>query len=274
MNHFTPALLNEIHQKMGRNLFRFQQIEYFLKIILPNVHTGSKAQEYIFSDGIEPEGYRKYRELISRKTFGNLISEFKKFNEYPDGFFDVALEKVVQSRNELTHHFFEHPDFHFVDVYGIENAIKYLDNQFEEANEFFEFTRVQCSAFLLFEEISEAKSPLEAEQIIERRKGILHPGIEIICEEDPSKTLWETTRVVRALKLAELHSEKIDNMTLLASAGRYIKNSFPDITLREYGLRKLSEVILHSNLFDFITKTNEANSVDFLYKSKIDRSHH
>ena len=94
------------------------------------------------------------------------------------------------------------------------------------------------------------------------------PDTEIINGGDPSKTVWETTRIVQLLKLAEHETEPLDGMTLLSRAGQFIRKSAPEFSPRRYGLKRLTDVLLASGLFEVDLRANDdAGGVTVLYRS-------
>jgi hypothetical protein len=82
----TSKLFEEVNEKIGRNLLRYQYIEVFLKQIIPYTNTENKKQPYFFDDGVDLEKFREYQGVIQSQTFGPLIGEFKKFNKLPADF--------------------------------------------------------------------------------------------------------------------------------------------------------------------------------------------
>jgi hypothetical protein len=77
----------------------------------------------------------------------------------------------------------------------------------------------------------------------------LPPDLEYINQVDPSRTLWPTTRIVKLLQQAEVHTPRVRGMTRLSDAGRFIKEQSPELTVREYRLKTLREVLRASRMF-------------------------
>jgi hypothetical protein len=262
MTNDTVELINEVNRKIGRNLLRFQQIEASLKLILPYIHPDGSSK------GLEAFG--KYREKVTSKTLGSLIGEFDESFEIPAGFFDQKLEKLVEARNQLVHHFFQLTRVDPSGPSGIGEILIYLDTQFKEAEELYEFMRHQSLAVLLAILDSSSVNNAEFKKLHERILQALPPTFEYIDQNDPTKTVWPNTRVVKMLQLAELHTEKVDDMTLLARAGDFIKSQTPDVTPKEYGLKTLTEILVASGQFDVqLRQSNDQNSNVVLYKSKV-----
>jgi hypothetical protein len=90
-------------------------------------------------------------------------------------------------------------------------------------------------------------------------------NLEIINEDNPAETLWETTRIVKLLQLAEFNTEKIKDFTSLSKAGKFIKSKDPNCTPHKYGVKILKDILKISGLFEVI-ETSENSMV--LYKSK------
>ena len=215
----TSKLFDELNNKIGRNLLRYQYIEIFLKQIIPYVHSENKSQSYISDDRIDIENLQKYQKFVQSQTFGNLILEFKKFNEIPHDFFEQALEKTKDERNRLVHNFLEIPEIEYLSTLnGLSFAIKYLDDKFNEAYEIFEFLRLHSMALLMAKLESAAKYNSEAKTQLAQLMNLIPDGFEVICPENPARSEWKTTRIVRLLLQAESETPKTQGMTLLSSA--------------------------------------------------------
>jgi hypothetical protein len=224
MKSDTSKIFNEINKKIGRNLLRYQYIEIFLKQIIPYTHSENKTQSYVSDEFIDIENLQKYQDYVQSQAFGNLILEFKKFNEIPDGFFDQALEKTKDERNRLVHNFLEIPEVEYLSTLnGLIFAIKYLDDKFNEAYEIFEFLRLHSMALLLAKLESAAKYNSESKTQLDQLMNLISDGFEVICPENPARSEWKTTRIVRLLLQAESETPKTQGMTLLSMAGKFIK---------------------------------------------------
>jgi hypothetical protein len=87
---------------------------------------------------------------------------------------------------------------------------------------------------------------------------------------EPSETAWENTQIVKLLRLAELNTPKIGDMTLLARAGQFIKEQDSDCTPKNYGIKTLKGILKVSGLFDISEiPDGENNNLSVLYKSKV-----
>jgi hypothetical protein len=93
---------------------------------------------------------------------------------------------------------------------------------------------------------------------------------EYINLDEPSDTIWKNTQIVKLLRLAELKTEKINDMTSLSLAGQFIKNQSPECTPKKYGIKTLKGILKASGLFEI--KENQKNTKGnllVLYKSKV-----
>ena len=115
------SAVDEIHRRIGRNLARYQQIEFSLKFCLPYMHPNGSKQ------GIE--SLRRYQKAVGKQTLGQLVDALEESAEIPDGFFENALKKAVDARNELVHHLFQIPGINLLSDSASENLIRYLDDQ-------------------------------------------------------------------------------------------------------------------------------------------------
>lgn len=131
----------ELERKVGRNLLRFQKIEFFLKHALPYMHPDGNKQG--------DEGFRKYRDTIRSKTLGLLIKELNGCDGMSEDVFSKELATVVDARNDLVHHLFQRPGIDPMSATAVEETIRYLDKQYEQAEELYQFARTQSLAVLL-----------------------------------------------------------------------------------------------------------------------------
>jgi len=265
----TSKLFDELNKKIGRNLLRYQYIELFLKQIIPYVHSENKTHSYVSDEFFDIESLRKYQDYVQSQTFGNLILEFKKFNEIPDGFFDQALEKTKDERNRLVHNFLEIPEVEYLSTQnGLIFSIKYLDDKFNEAYELYEFLRCHSLMLLIAKLESAAEDNMEAKAQFDQIMNLVPDYVEIICPDNPARTEWSTTRIVKLLQRAESETLETQGMTLLSRAGMLIKDAAPDLSPKDYGFKSLKEIVLASGLFEILVQKNETGRSVILYKSK------
>lgn len=234
------SAVREVHRRLGRNLLRFQEIELSLKLMLPYIHPDGGAK-----------GAEAMRDCQARhvegKPLGLLVEQFKYAISGTPELWESGLVTLLEARNELVHHFYHR--FDFLQPDSIDKAIEYLDCQYRQAEEWWQILRVQSLVLLLM--LIETKPALAAEYGQHREKLLsqLPPYVEFVVPSDPGRTAWATTRIVKLLRLAEQHTERVDGMTLLSRAGNFIKSRSPDLIVRAYGLKTLKEVLIASDLF-------------------------
>jgi len=257
----SDDLVSELQRKLGRNLLRFQVIEFQLKIMMPYIHPDARA------NGIG--SFKAMREELRGKPLGVVIERFRESVETDQPELLAAeLSRVLDARNQLVHHFFQLPGVDLMTPDGVRAAIRYLDEQFHSTQSLYELVRSQFAAVLL----GILSSPgYENSDLALHRAALLKaigPDAEIVNAGDPSKTIWETTRIVQLLKLAEHETEPFDGMTLLARAGQFIRQRAPELSPKTYGLKRLTDVLLASGLFDVdMRASDEDSSVTVLYRS-------
>jgi hypothetical protein len=169
----------------------------------------------------------------------------------------------------LVHNFLEIPEVEYLSTLnGLIFAIKYLDDKFNEAYEIFEFLRLHSMALLLAKLESAAKYNSESKTQLDQLMNLISDGFEVICPENPARSEWKTTRIVRLLLQAESETPKTQGMTLLSMAGKFIKDTAPDLSPKDYGLKSLKEIVLASGLFEVLVQRNNSSGSVILYKSK------
>lgn len=134
--------LDEIHRRIGRNLVRFQEIEYALKFCLRYIQP---------SEGkLDDDGLRQFQKRVRKiRTFGEAIGAFEEAVEIPEGFFEQELKLTVDARNQLIHHLTELPGVDLLSSAGADSLKHYLDDQFQAAGELHAFTRRLSLTMLL-----------------------------------------------------------------------------------------------------------------------------
>lgn len=243
MSQSAKALVDELHRRIGRNLLRFQEIELSLKLMLPYIHPNGAAK------GVET--MREYQtKNVDGKSLGLLVEQFKSAITGTPELWESGLAALLEARNELVHHFYHR--FDFVQPGSVTTALEYLDNQYRQAEEWWQILRVQSLVLLLM--LIETKPALAAEygQYREKLLAQLPSWVEFVVPSAPDRTAWATTRVVKLLRLAEQHTEQVNGMTLLSRAGNFIKNRSPDVTVQTYGMKTLKEILIASGLFHIV----------------------
>lgn len=235
--------IDEMHRRIGRNLLRFQQIEHDLKFLMPYIHPRAHV------DGLD--GFSKLKSEITNKTLGDLIVRFVESCKLdPPELFDAELKKLLQSRNELVHHFTRLPEFDWMSPGTVNVAIEYLDQQFESTSFIYDFVHGNAAAALCQVLAQPAYDDTDLAQYRQAIEALLPADFEVINLTAPEKTAWSRTRIVRLLKQAEAETKSADGMTFLSSAGAYIRRNAPDLGPKEYGLARLVDVLVVSKLFD------------------------
>ncbi len=183
MNPVPSATLDDLHRRIGRSLLRFQQIESALKFALPYMHPEGGRR------GLE--ALKAYREQIRTKPLGEVIRALQESTPIPEGFFTKTLQEVVDARNAFVHHLFEQPGIDLMTPTVLTDLARYLDEQYEQTAELFEFSRALCGATPLalhhnnpgaYPEIETHRAPLEASL----------PSVTWAEEEDLSPTTAES----------------------------------------------------------------------------------
>lgn len=256
-------LVNEVLTKIGRNILIFQQIEKGLKVLLPFIHPEASAK------GIE--SFRRYTEEVKLRTLGNLTNTFLQFADYDTDYFADKLKKIVAERNKLVHHFGESKGLNILSTEeGCRACITDLELQYQEAIFFYKEITLFVFSVLAFLRENYAESNPNIELLYKRLKADIISDVEYINLFDPSETTWENTRIVKLLRLAELHTDKIGDMTWLARAGQFIKNQDPECTPEKYGIKTLKGVLKASGLFEVVeSQDGKQNGRSVLYKSKV-----
>lgn len=262
MSDKNPELDNELLKEIGRNLILFREIEKKLKILLP----------YLNSDNINNvKSFQENKEFFQSMTLGRLVKVFLKNVKFNELDFEESLEKMVAERNQLIHH------LNIQNVISTEQEcisyINYLKSQRKKALLFHEDLEMYVFSLLYFLRENYVGSHPKLELIYTQiKKDFLSKNIEYVNLHKPSETLWENTKIVKLLRLAEaeLYKSKIDNLTLLSSAGQFIKAQNPECTPKKYGIKTLKGVLIISGLFEiFENQDDELNGKTVLYRSKV-----
>lgn len=233
-------MVDELHRRIGRNLLRFQAIELSLKLMLPYMHPDGGAKG--------AGAMREYQvKNVDGKSLGLLVEQFRSSVSGTPELWERGLAELLAARNDLVHHFYH--KFDFVQPNSVHEALEYLDRQYKESEEWSEILRIQSLVLLLV--LIETKPAVAADYGQHREKLLaqLPRSLEFVVPLAPNRTAWTTTRVVKLLRLAEQNTQPIDGMTLLSRAGEFIRSRAPDLSVRDYGLRNLKEILTTSGLF-------------------------
>jgi hypothetical protein len=242
--------IDEIHRRIGRNLVRYQGIEECLRFILPYVHPDASAKGAY--------AMRNYQQRnVASKSLSPLIQQFRTaVAEMPESW-DDTLQQLQKARNELVHAIHRNPQFDLLSPSGASDLLAYLDEEYQRAEEWSRIFRVQSLVLLLI--LMESQPSVAAEFGAHREQLIaqLPKSVEVVDVANPSQTAWASTRIVTLLRVAEVHTETVDGMTLLSRAGRFIVEREPAMNLKStYGLKTLKEILLISGLFDVMVDGN------------------
>ena len=116
------ALMAQIHQGVGRNVLRVQELERALKVLLPLVDLKGKSH---CLDGLSDRSAQ-----VAMNTLGQLIDSFRKSTTV-DPEFDLHLKQIVDDRNNLVHHFHTTFGTRISTIEGCAQVKDKLDAQFE-----------------------------------------------------------------------------------------------------------------------------------------------
>lgn len=125
-----PARVAKLLEGVGRCIFIYQRIEFLLKLILP--HMADSTTD------IADQSSTSWRGLLdSKQTLGPLMKQFSdKANfDNPDGFAEY-LEKLVDERNDLVHHYFTSSSKNLQSNSDVEEGIINLRARIEFARTF------------------------------------------------------------------------------------------------------------------------------------------
>lgn len=261
------ALVNSVLIRLGRNILLFQQIESGLKFMLPYMHPKGSATG--------DDAFVRFREKTQGQTLGKLMESFQESMKADTDTLAQYLERMVEQRNQLVHHFHEMPGVSLLTTAGCRAAIQVLDDQHREAQplqDMIHVLGVSLGASLTKAGFKDDTGLLAAYTALKQQ---LPAHVEYVDLSDPSGTSWPTTRIVRALQQAELQTEPLHGMTSLARAGAFLRSfGGDDLSPRAYGVSKLKRILVLSGAFDVVEhRPHEGAEPITLYRSKpADRS--
>ena len=222
-----PLDLQRLHRRllmhMGRNLMRYQGIEWVLKLILkylrpkpgkpaavPGENGKLRTLGVLVAVLLDRIDFRPDDPSVNQDLFQSLATE--------------RVRKVVADRNTLAHTFFEIPGVDSYSKEGLEKGIQRLDAMYREALLFND----DLTPFLfLYTEILLARpSPIPELRVLNRllRAYAQQRGLQIsIHNRDYSE-------IIELLQLAEREGPKQHEMTPLTWAGQYIRKSMPEFS--------------------------------------------
>jgi hypothetical protein len=239
----------------------FRRIENGLKQILPFIH---------HSDAIKKTSPGGKKGQPPKKTLGVLVGEFVESVDCNVDYFSVQLEKMVDERNRLLHHFSDSDDLDMLHTEeGCRTCIASLEAQRQEAYAFYEV--IQLFGFGLFTFLRERLSQpsQEIELLYKNIKSSLLTEVEYINLSKPSETIWGNTKIVKLLRLAELNTDRDNSMTSLSKAEKFIRQQDVECTPESYGIKTLKGILTISGLFEIIEEQDvKQKHINILYRSK------
>ncbi|UKO97655.1 OST-HTH/LOTUS domain-containing protein [Nostoc sp. UHCC 0870] len=254
-------LIDKVLKQVGRNILLFQQIEKGLKIILPFISHPTAPQKDI-------DDIRKQREFVKAKTLGLLVNSLVKSTDSNVDYYAKNLKNIVNKRNQLVHHFGDKQGLNILTTEeGCKTCLICLNEQYQEAIYFYKEIEVLVFILLDLLQKTHGESHLEIQRLHSEFKKSVMFEFEYINLSDPCETVWENTRIVNLLQLAEINIATRNNMTPLAKAGEFIKKIDPECTPKRYGIKNLKGVLKASGLFEVREMQNSQQSI-ILYKSK------
>lgn len=255
------ALLNSVLVRLGRNILLFQQIESGLKFVLPFVHPSGSARGN--------EAYAGFRDKARRQTLGQLAQSLQDSTSTDSNTLGQYLERMVEQRNQLVHHFHEIPGVSLSTEAGCRVAIQVLDDQHREA----QLLQALLHAMALSLGTVLMKGAPEADEELAKAcaalKQQLPATVEYVDLADPRETHWSTTRIVRALQEAESRTEPVNGMTSLSRAGDFLRSLDADLNSQAYGVSQLKRILMLSGVFDIVEhRPHDTAEPVTLYRSK------
>lgn len=112
-----------IHASVGRNLIRGQSLEVGLKTLLPFINIGDAPHCL--------HGLGERHAQLAKTTLGQLVKSFYEVAKCEDGSLQALIERVLNDRNNLVHHFHETLGRDALTRDGCNRIIAALDDQFE-----------------------------------------------------------------------------------------------------------------------------------------------
>lgn len=254
---------DDIHRRIGRNLLLFQGLEVSLKLALP----------YLIVDGVERrvEEIRRMNDETRRWTLGQLMEQYTRSITVSADFWVLSPSEVVDARNDLVHRFFYVDDIDHMAPDAYEQAVRYLDRQFDMVQEM--HTIVSMMGIEILKEILRQKPNRTPEEtaFLSMAERAAYPGVEVIDNTQVPATGWQSTRIVRLLKRAEAETQPVNGYTSLSLAGALLRREDPSAHPRMYGYKRLSEVVEACGLFEVVRRPtqagSEAGTVEALYRS-------
>ncbi len=268
----TPDTLksakDEVHRKIGRNMLMFQHMEQMLKYMIAHGHIHGDVNTL-------KKNLERRKDSVSRKTMGQLVGDFMENahgemieTEAPDeskvhmsfqfkvGCDEVYYDKrkkelaaIVSERNDLIHHLL--PRFNLATIESCHEIETYLDDQHDK----------------LTKEIENIKLTLKSFDEL-RKRVVKYLKSDAWLDEMTLNELRQTRLVVWLGQIAE-EAARDDGWAYLNTAGQVLQTQQPEELAnvkKKYGYKSLKDIILASQLFDFMEEPTEKGGVRVLYK--------
>lgn len=277
-----PAGQVEVQRWLGRCMLRLQQYEHLMKVLLAHHELAGpveslKAQQTanitkvsdktlgtlvksLFESYAVPHGFE--RELLPEdKTPTDRISMAMSYriSMPPERLAEVraSVEKLVEMRNDLVHHFIERFDL-WSDV-GCHAALHHLQSCYERIDG--HHTELLAWAKSMDEATAHMASFFQTDSF---RDMFLH-GIA------PDGTFeWQASGIVRVLReAAQKHSES--GWTRLDRAREWLHTNHPDQNPAKYGCRTWPQVLTESKLFDLVYRPAEDGRKVGWYRERLSK---
>jgi hypothetical protein len=116
-------LVTQIHARVGRNLIRVQSLEVGLKTLVPFLSIG-EAMHCL-------DGLKQRHAQAAKHTLGQLVGSFLEATSSDDPRAKEMVERVLEDRNNLVHHFHSTLGRDSLTLEGCVRVSGHLDAQFE-----------------------------------------------------------------------------------------------------------------------------------------------
>lgn len=264
--------LEDVQQRIGRNMLNFQLLEHLLKTILSN---GS------FSGGMSelPTAISKKQEAIKTQTLGQLVGQYTEESITTDDSDDTELEdtdepqfsfrfrtqftpkdyaekkkvllQLVNERNQLMHHFL--PKLNANSNENLEKLSLELDSLNQRV-----VTEIRFLQSIL-------KSLKESRRILS--DFLSSKEFE---KEFELKWLQQSDLVITLCDIASQIS-RTDGWSSLPLAGKLLRNSFPEEALgmkERYGYKSLKKLLLATEMFEVMDEETKSGGTRLMFRRK------
>jgi hypothetical protein len=263
---------NDVFQKVGRNIYNFQQIEKLLKLLnAKSAYSGSMSE-------IEQIAKKK-QESINKLNMGTLVGQlFENIYTIPDEseisdkeikepylnfsfkidadpeFIESrrqALKSLVDERNHLVHHIFAINELLTVEKYR--EIDKFLDELRDKI--LIEYEQLEFLSKTLADAMQEHAVFLNSDE----------------AKRQFEKAHLQQSELVQILMEVSLSKARADGWTLLNYAGNELRKHIPEKMSnlkRMYGYKTLKAAMIASELFDLMEEEVSEGVKQLFYKAK------